>query len=140
MPPSLIIQDELHLISGPLGSISAPYEVAVDGIIRARSGGVSPKVIASTATIRNSREQVRGLYGRSSTVFPSPINKWDDAFFFRLEDPKDKPGRLYIGAMGEGTTTPVVSMAWTTAALLQASAEVELPKALRDSYGRYLST
>lgn len=134
MPPSIVIQDELHLISGPLGSLSAPYEVAIDGIIRAKSGGIGPKVIASTATIRNSREQVRGLYGRKSTVFPSPIRKWDDAFFFSLEDTSQKPGRLYMGAMGQGTTTPVVSMVWTAAALLQASAEVGLPPALRDSY------
>lgn len=134
MPPSIIIQDELHLISGPLGSLSAPYEVAIDGIIRARSGGVGPKVIASTATIRNSREQVRGLYGRKSIVFPSPVRTWEEAFFFSLEDTRDKPGRLYIGAMGQGTTTPVVSMVWATAALLQASAEVDLPPGLKDSY------
>ena len=139
IPPSLIIQDELHLISGPLGSISAPYEVAIDGVIRARNNGVGPKVIASTATIRNSREQVRGLYGRSSTVFPSPVNRWDDAFFFRLEDPNDKPGRLYLGAMGQGTTTPVVSMVWSAAALLQASAEVDLPASLRESYWTVLA-
>lgn len=138
-PPSLIIQDELHLISGPLGSISAPYEIAIDGIIRAKGGGVGPKVIASTATIRNSREQVRGLYGKSSTVFPSPINRWDDAFFFRLQNPSEKPGRLYIGAMGQGTTTPVVSMVWSAAALLQASAETQLPGALADSYRTVLA-
>lgn len=139
LPPSLIIQDELHLISGPLGSISAPYEVAIDGIIRARNNGVGPKVIASTATIRNSREQVRGLYGRSSTVFPSPVNRWDDAFFFRLEDPSEKPGRLYLGAMGQGTTTPVVSMVWAAATLLQASAEVRLPDSLAESYWTVLA-
>jgi hypothetical protein len=133
-PPSLVIQDELHLISGPLGSIDAPYEVAIDGIIRARSGGPGPKIIASTATIRNSREQVQGLYGRQSIVFPSPINAWDDAFFFRLEETTTRPGRLYIGAMGQGTTTPVVSMVWATAALLQASQEVNLPLEIKDSY------
>lgn len=138
-PPSLIIQDELHLISGPLGSISAPYEIAIDGIVRARNNGIGPKVIASTATIRNSREQVRGLYGRSSTVFPSPVNRWDDAFFFRLQDPSEKPGRLYLGAMGQGTTTPVVSMVWSAAALLQASAEVQLPGSLADSYWTVLA-
>lgn len=138
-PPTLVIQDELHLISGPLGSISAPYEVAIDGVIRARNEGIGPKVIASTATIRNSQEQVRGLYGRGSTVFPSPINSWDDAFFFRLEDPAAKPGRLYIGAMGQGTTTPVVAMVWCAAAMLQASAEVALPESLKDPYWTVLA-
>jgi len=133
-PPSLIIQDELHLISGPLGSICAPYEVAIDSIIRERNGGRGAKMVASTATIRNSRDQVKGIYARESTVFPSPIREWDDAFFFRLEDTTATPGRLYVGAMGQGTTTPVVSMVWTAAALLQASAEVELPDRLRDAY------
>ena len=123
-PPSLVIQDELHLISGPLGSICAPYEIAIDSIIRAKSGGRGAKIIASTATIRNSREQVRGIYGRESTVFPSPVRSWDDAYFFRLEDLASRPGRLYVGAMGQGTTTPVVSMVWGAATLLQASKEV----------------
>lgn len=138
-PPSLVIQDELHLISGPLGSISAPYEVAIDSIIRSRNKGQGAKVIASTATIRNSREQVRGIYGRESTVFPSPVRNWDDAFFFRLEDTATTPGRLYVGAMGQGTTTPVVSMVWTSAALLQASNEVALPEPLNDAYWTVLA-
>lgn len=138
-PPSLIIQDELHLISGPLGSICAPYEVAIDSIIRKRARGRGAKVIASTATIRNSREQVRGIYGRNSTVFPSPVRNWDDAFFFRLEDVAATPGRLYVGAMGQGTTTPVVSMVWVAACLLQASAEVELPGPLKDAYWTVLA-
>lgn len=133
-PPSLVIQDELHLISGPLGSICAPYEVAIDSVIRARNHGRGAKVIASTATIRNAMEQVRGIYGRGSTVFPSPVRHWDDAFFFRLEDSAKVPGRLYIGAMGQGTTTPVVSMVWTVAALLQASKELRLPGSLADAY------
>ena len=139
IPPTLVIQDELHLISGPLGSISAPYEVAIDGVIRARNAGIGPKIVASTATIRNSREQVRGLYGRESTVFPSPINSWDDAFFFRLEDTATKPGRLYIGAMGQGTTTPVVAMVWCAAAMLQASAELALAESLTDPYWTVLA-
>lgn len=138
-PPSLIIQDELHLISGPLGSICAPYEVAIDTVIRARNGGRGAKLIASTATIRNAHEQVRGIYGRESSVFPSPVRSWDDAFFFRLEDPSKAPGRLYVGAMGQGTTTPVVSMVWAIAALLQASTEVELPEPLRDAYWTVLA-
>ncbi|MCI1130329.1 DEAD/DEAH box helicase [Stenotrophomonas maltophilia] len=138
-PPSLVIQDELHLISGPLGSICAPYEVAIDSVIRKRANGRGAKVIASTATIRNSREQVRGIYGRNSTVFPSPVRSWDDAFFFRLEDTAITPGRLYLGAMGQGTTTPVVSMVWVAACLLQASAEVELPDSLKDAYWTVLA-
>ncbi|WP_223483344.1 hypothetical protein [Stenotrophomonas sp. OVS01A] len=138
-PPSLVIQDELHLISGPLGSIASPYELAIDSIIKSRAAGRGAKVIASTATIRNSGEQVRGIYGRPSAVFPSPIRSWDDAFFFRLQSTSEVPGRLYVGAMGQGTTTPVVSMVWMAAALLQASKEVALPAKLDDAYWTVLA-
>lgn len=130
-PPSLILQDELHLISGPLGSISAPYEAAIETVIRLRGG--NPKRIASTATIRNAREQVRGLYGgRKAAVFPSPCGSWDDAFFFSID--KTKPGRKYVGLMGQGYTKPVVAMTWTAAAMLQATQEVKLDPCVLDAY------
>lgn len=126
-PPSLIIQDELHLISGPLGSIAAPYDAAIDAIIQAK--GARPKRIGATATIRNAREQIRALYGLDVAVFPSPSSRWDDAFFFSTD--REKPGRSYLGVMGQGYIKPVVAMAWTTAALLQSVREVPLsPEAL----------
>jgi hypothetical protein len=131
----LVIQDELHLISGPLGSIAASYEAAVDTIIALR--GAKAKRVASTATIRNAREQVRGLYGRHAAVFPTPIARWDDAFFFTTES--DKPGRTYVGVMGQGYTKPVVAMAWTAAALLQAPKELQLDDAALDAYWTLLA-
>ena len=69
-PPELVIQDELHLIAGPLGSVAGVYEAAVDTVLERR--GVRPKYIASTATIRTARDQVRSLYGRDMAVFPPP--------------------------------------------------------------------
>ena len=128
--PSLIIQDELHLISGPLGSLSAPYEAAIDAIIGTR--GPVPKRIGSTATIRNAEEQIKGLYGRGVSIFPPPCGSWDDAFFFNTD--RTKPGRLYLGAMGQGYTKPVIAMAWTAAALLQAPKEIDLPQDALDAY------
>lgn len=134
-PPSLILQDELHLISGPLGSISAPYEAAIETIIRLR--GTSPKRIASTATIRNAREQVRALYGRESAVFPTPCGSWREAFFFSINE--EAFGRTYVGVMGQGYTKPVVAMSWTAAALLQAPMEVDLDKGALDAYWTLLA-
>ena len=134
-PPSLILQDELHLISGPLGSISAPYEAAIETVLRLR-GGI-PKRIASTATIRNAEDQVRGLYGRKCAVFPSPCGSWDDAFFFSTD--KTKAGRKYVGVMGQGYTKPVVAMSWAAAALLQAPMEVPLSDVDLDAYWTVLA-
>ena len=69
-PPELVIQDELHLITGPLGSVAGMYEAGLDTLLVRR--GVRPKYIASTATIRMAREQVRRLYARELAVFPPP--------------------------------------------------------------------
>lgn len=134
-PPSVILQDELHLISGPLGSLAAPYDAAIDAIIRAK--GVRPKRIGSTATIRNARDQIRGLYGLDVTVFPSPSTRWDDAFFFNTD--LSKPGRTYLGVMGQGYIKPVVAMAWTAATLLQSVKEVPLPPEALDAYWTLLA-
>lgn len=134
-PPSLILQDELHLISGPLGSLAAPYEAAMDTIIGLRGG--MPKRIASTATIRNAAEQVRGLYGRPVAVFPSPCGSWDDAFFFSTDETKS--GRKYVGVMGQGYTKPVVAMAWTAAAILQSAKEIPLTGESLDGYWTLLA-
>lgn len=134
-PPSLILQDELHLISGPLGTLAAPYDAAIDTIIKLRGGNA--KRVCSTATIRNAREQVQGLYGRPVAVFPPPCSAWDDAFFFSTA--RDKPGRTYVGVMGQGYIKPVVAMAWTSAALLQSVKEVALDLPTLDSYWTLLA-
>lgn len=92
-PPDLIIQDELHLIAGELGTITGLYEAAFDTVLNLK--GCCPKIIASTATIRNAREQVKKLYARDVAVFPSPGLNWSDSFFARVDS--ENPGRLYMG-------------------------------------------
>lgn len=108
-PPDLIIQDELHLISGPLGSMTALYENAVDALCRWQLDGrtVRPRVIASTATIRRAAEQVRRLFNRRVEVFPPPgVDSRDN--FFSLERPVSEqcPGRVYAGICSIGQRIP----------------------------------
>ena len=129
LPPSLIIQDELHLISGPLGTIAGVYEAAID-LLCSRSG-VRPKIIAATATIRRAAEQCRALYGRDVNVFPPPGLSSGDSFFSR-EDLKD-PGRMYVGLMPQGVKRQT-SMVRTCAALWQAPKALRLQGAELDAY------
>ena len=97
-PPELVIQDELHLVAGPLGSVAGVYEAALDTVLERR--GVRPKYIASTATIRTARDQVRRLYGRGMAVFPPPGLSADDSWFARTD--RSRPGRLYVGYLAPG--------------------------------------
>ena len=103
MPPGLIIQDELHLISGPLGTIYALYEGVFERLCSFQRDGawIKPKLIASTATIRGAADQVMALYGRSRThLFPSPGLLMGDSFFgqyARDEGGELRDGRLYLG-------------------------------------------
>jgi Helicase conserved C-terminal domain len=115
-PPELIIQDELHLIEGPLGSMVGLYEAAVDLLASYSSGGkpVIPKYVASTATIRQARSQVRALFGRRLAQFPPQGTTIEDSFFAISREPHPlesaKPGRLYLGvcAPGRGAQTPII--------------------------------
>jgi hypothetical protein len=110
-PPDLIIQDELHLITGPLGTLVGLYETAVDGLSSWEYQGkvVRSKVIASSATIRRATEQVHALYMRDANVFPPPGLDIEDNFFARQIDPTEKtPGRLYFGVCAPGVQAKVV--------------------------------
>jgi len=99
-PPDLIIQDELHLLSGPLGSITGLYESLVEML--ATKGKRKPKIIASTATTRNTENQVAMLYGnRKLNIFPPVGASYDDNFFSYVS--KDSK-RKHIGFMPTGKT------------------------------------
>jgi hypothetical protein len=109
-PPDLIIQDELHLISGPLGSMVGLYESAVDELCSWEVGGkrVRPKVIASTATIRRAPDQVRKLFVRELDVFPPQGTSIRDSFFAIQRPIGEKyPGRRYLGICPFGRRYPV---------------------------------
>ena len=104
-PPDLIIQDELHLISGPLGTLVGLYETAIDKLCTWEVGGrnVRPKLVASTATIRNADVQVHKLFLRKVNVFPAHGLDVRDNFFSIQRDPSaEHPGRTYIGVCAPG--------------------------------------
>jgi hypothetical protein len=100
LPPDLIIQDELHLLTGPLGSIVALFESIIEDLCT--KDGIGPKIIASTATTRNTEEQVKQLYGnRSVNIFPPPGLSHEDSFFAKQSKYSN---RRYLGFMPTGKT------------------------------------
>ncbi|HZQ06526.1 MAG TPA: DISARM system helicase DrmA, partial [Anaerolineae bacterium] len=110
-PPDLIIQDELHLINGPLGTLVGLYEIAVDRLCSWELDGkrVRPKVIASSATIRQSQRQVHDLYLRRVEIFPPSSLDVEDNFFSRQRVPSSEfPGRLYLGICAPGERSKAV--------------------------------
>lgn len=106
LPPNLIIQDELHLISGPLGSVVGHYEVLFRFIMK--EYGRLPKVIASTATIRRATDQVASLYRSNVSTFPPQGISYDDSFFAK-EDKKSDSGRKYIGVFASGAGSHITA-------------------------------
>ena len=123
-PPDLIIQDELHLISGPLGTMVGLYEAAVDGLCRRGPGGqgAGPKIVASTATVRRAADQIQALFARASTqVFPPPGPDRRDSFFAHVVPPSDEhPSRHYLAVAAPGRN-PKVVMRKTWIALMAAA-------------------
>ena len=99
-PPDLIIQDELHLISGPLGTIAGAYETAFDMMFSVR--GPRPKIVGSTATIRRAPEQIRALFDRDAFQFPPSAIDHDDSGFAVRDLRPEAAGRRYIGVTSAG--------------------------------------
>lgn len=96
-PPELIIQDELHLISGPLGTLTGIYETAVDALCTG-DDGIAPKVVASTATAKQASAQIRSLFDRGeSRVFPPQGLEFGESFFARRVPTSEAPGKAYVG-------------------------------------------
>ena len=130
--PELIIQDELHLISGALGTMVGLYESAVDGLSRMK--GVKPKIIASTATIRRAKEQCSVLYDRDVVQFPAPGLDAEDSFFAKEDDidyASGKFGRKYVGIMPSGRTKAMFEIR-AMAALLQKVYTMDIPDEEKD--------
>ncbi len=133
--PELIIQDELHLISGPLGSIVGLYETAIDYICN-NYGHVKPKIIASTATIRRAKAQCAALYNRDTRQFPPPGIDADDSYFAQndvIDHDKGKYGRCYIGVMASGKNQVSTEVS-VISDLLQLIKILKVPDEVKDEY------
>jgi|HubBroStandDraft_6_1064221.scaffolds.fasta_scaffold00234_19 hypothetical protein len=130
-PPELIIQDELHLISGPLGTLTGLYETAVDYLCT--ENGVRPKIIASTATIRRASQQTKALFDRQFRQFPPPGLDARDAYFAVQATRESKATRRYLGLMAPGTSQSTLLIR-TYAALLQRASDLPGENRTRDPY------
>ncbi|MEQ8849019.1 DISARM system helicase DrmA [Botrimarina sp.] len=126
-PPDLIIQDEFHLISGPLGTMVGLYETAVDELATWNLDGMAirPKVIASTATVRKAAEQVNNVFLRRVAVFPPHGLDVEDNFFSSQRPIEEKPGRMYMGICAPGSARPAVLIRLYTALLTAAQSLFE---------------
>ncbi len=141
-PPTLIIQDELHLISGPLGSMVGAFETVIEELCTLRETDddslrrclpARPKIIASTATISRAREQIFSLYAREQTQLfpPSGLEATDS--FFAVED-HDRHGRMYVGLLAPAHGSQQTTQARLFATLLQGA--MLLPTAAEDPASR----
>ncbi len=109
--PELIIQDELHLISGPLGTMMGLYETAIDHLCTYKIEGIkiAPKIIASTATVKRANNQILALFGRARVeIFPPPVPDRHDSFFARTVPNNQRNGRIYLGIAAQGRSLKVI--------------------------------
>lgn len=137
-PPDLILQDELHLISGPLGSLAGIYEAAIDELCtrRAANGDAThrPKIIGSTATIKRAQDQIRQLFNREACQFPPPVVDARYSFFARPASENEKVGRSYAAVTTAGRS-PKFSLQAVYASLLQSGAAISInPDDARDPW------
>ena len=124
----------MHLISGPLGTMVAMFETAIDYLCQEK--GVRPKIVASTATIRRAKEQCAALYNRDVAQFPSPGLDASDSYFAReaeVDYEKGKYGRLYVGLMPSGKTKAMMEIR-SIASLMQCIHRMSLPDEIKDKF------
>ncbi len=134
-PPELIIQDELHLISGPLGTMVGLFEGVID-LLCTKSDGTKPKIVGSTATIRRASDQCEALYNRPTFQFPPAGIDTSDSYF--AKENIEAPGRIYIGVFPTSSPSFVTALKATAAGVLQGVKTIDLPdgadESVRDAY------
>jgi hypothetical protein len=135
-PPDLIIQDEFHLISGPLGTMVGLYEAAIDDLSTWTYDGkeVRPKVVASTATVRKAEQQINNVFLRQVSIFPPHGIDVEDNFFSVQRPIAKRAGRRYIGICSPGSSRPAVLIRVYVALLTGAQSLFEHFGLLADPY------
>ena len=138
-PPELIIQDELHLISGPLGSMVGLYETMIEELCTVSN--IKPKIITSSATISRAKEQINSLYGRginNVNIFPAQCLNTGDSFF-AYED-NENTGRMYVGIFASAIPSHATAQVRVLSALLQSVKSIPVAEEiLRDPYWTVLA-
>ncbi len=137
-PPELIIQDELHLISGPLGSMVGMYETLIQTMcynynlttspfVKENTDVIIPKIIASSATISRAKEQVKALYGSEKLhIFPSQGLEFGNTWFSEERQvSSEHPGRLYAGILASGYPSAQTAIVRSYSSVLQKVKETE---------------
>ncbi len=124
--PDLIIQDELHLISGPLGSIAGMYEIFLSALTEKKIGDkiINAKIIGSTATISRAEQQVKNLYGSECNIFPPQSNQLEDSFF--SVEAKNEEGRKYVGVFCPSASSPQITQAKIMSSMCMAANEARI--------------
>jgi hypothetical protein len=130
--PSLIIQDEAHLLEESLGTFSGLFDTLLENVFReidAAAGGELqlartwqgddwgparlPKVIAATATISDPDRQIEVLYQRCALRFPYPGPDIYHSFFAEPASPPDaNPDRRRLGRELPPWEAPEATSPW----------------------------
>lgn len=142
-PPNLIIQDELHLISGPLGTLAGLFETVIEELCTKNLDGryIKPKIISATATIKEFQQQAKDLFARKQAkLFPSPGLDIDDSFFAKVavdkETQKPLPGRKYVGVFTSNVGLMMAEVQTFSAIMQEAN---QMPKDECDPYWTLLA-
>ena len=115
-PPDLIVQDELHLISGPMGTLTALYETAIDYFCKNNMRNMRAKIIASTATTKSADTQIETLFNRSTNVFPPQGFEFGITFFSNINS--NVPGKIFLG-ISPTARSPITTLAMTSSSIMR---------------------